>query len=259
MYKVRCLDFMIVIKDSQTLKNMAVAGRLLAELFEQLPIIIQPSRSTLDIDRFIGEYLLKYSLISGSRGYKGYRHVSCVSLNDEVVHGIPQERRRVKMGDLVKVDVCASYNGGFADMARCFFIGEPSPEDKKFIEAAYVALESGIEKIVIGNHIGDISAAIESIALKNGYGVVREFAGHGIGKNMHEEPEVLNYGMPGTGALIRPGMALALEPILTKKSSKIYIAHDGWTVKTVDKSLAAHVEDTVVVTEQGPEIITRVK
>ena len=180
-----------------------------------------------------------------TKGYMGYRYASCISLNDEVVHGIPSSSRIVCAGDLVKIDVCAAYQGFFADMARTFLVEPINQKVQQFVNVAYMALDKGIDKAMAGNRLSDISSAIQQEVERHGYGVVRDFAGHGIGRAMHEDPEILNYGVPGKGPLLKKGMALALEPMITMKEYMVFVAHDGWTVKTVDGSLAAHVEDTV--------------
>jgi methionyl aminopeptidase len=248
---------MITIKNKLAVKKMFHAGQELADIFCSLQNIIVPGISTLEIDAYIQKELKQKGMVSQSKGYKGYKHVSCISVNDTVVHGIPSKACIVKHNDLVKVDVCAAYSGYCADMARCFVVGEGDPSINHLINAAQAALDSGIKKTVAGNKLTDISAAIQQEIEKFGYGIVREFAGHGIGKHMHEEPEVLNYGKPGVGPILRPGMAFAIEPMITMGDYKVYIESDGWTVKTKDKSLAAHVEDTVIVTEHGPMIVTR--
>lgn len=249
---------MITIKNESALERMAHAGALLAQMFEKIRHMLEPGISTAQIDTWIEHYLRQNNLVSSMRGYMGYRHVSCISLNDEVVHGIPTSERKVKEHDLVKVDVCASFNGYCADMARSFFVSEGTQEAQRFIDVAWDALNKGIQEVVAGERLTNISAAIQREVEAHGYGVVREFAGHGIGKRMHEDPELLNYGKPGCGPVMKPGMAFAIEPMITYGDYKVYVAHDGWTVKTIDKSLAAHVEDTVIVTEHGPRILTRV-
>lgn len=250
---------MITIKNSFAQERMVIAGQILAQLFELLREFIEPGMDTLGIDTFIADYLTKHKLISCSKGYLGYRHVSCISINDEVVHGVPRETMKIAEGDLVKVDVCASYDGYCADMARGYCMGTPTKEVATFLSVAQMALDKGIEHARPGERLSNISASIQQETERNGYGIVREFAGHGIGKKMHEDPEILNYGTAGSGPLIRPGMAFAIEPMITMGDERIYILNDGWTVKTMDKSLAAHVEDTVIVTEHGPKIITRLK
>lgn len=248
---------MIIIKDKQAQAHMSTAGELLAQLFVSLTEHITPGVSTLKLDSIVDQYLQKHKLVSSSKGYLGYKHASCISLNDEVVHGVPSAQKLVCEGDLVKIDVCASYQGYCADMARCYFVGTTSQDVNRFVTIAQSALNKGIEQAAPGKRITDISAAIQKEVEQHNYGVVREFAGHGIGKKMHEDPEILNYGKPGCGPVIRSGMAFAIEPMITMGDYRVYVTRDGWTVKTMDKSMAAHVEDTVIVTDHGPHIITR--
>ncbi|MGB8367366.1 MAG: type I methionyl aminopeptidase [Candidatus Babeliales bacterium] len=250
---------MISIKNKVSINKMLHAGYLLASMFDKvLANSIHQGMSTLAIDSLIEDYLNKNGLISKTKGYKGYQHVCCVSINDEVVHGVPSADKIIKNGDLVKIDVCASWKGYCADMARSFLIGDKiSPKKTKLIKAAQKALDKGIAQAQVGNRLSDISAAIQHEVESHGFGVIRDFAGHGIGKQMHEEPEILNYGNPGQGMVLQAGMTFAIEPMITMGDYKIYITDDGWTVKTVDKSLAAHVEDTIVITENGPKILTR--
>lgn len=247
---------MITIKNAYAQERMVVAGQLLAELFELLKSWIEPGKTSLMIDGFVADYLKHKKMISCTKGYMGYCHSSCISVNDEVVHGVPNDTP-LKEHDLVKVDVCASYDSYCADMARPFYLGTPSKEVVRFVATAQEALDEGINCARPDQRLGTLSATIQQVVEQQGFGVVREFAGHGIGKKMHEDPEILNYGKAGCGPVIRPGMAFAIEPMITMGDRRVYIMDDGWTVKTVDKSLAAHVEDTVIVTEQGPNIITR--
>jgi methionyl aminopeptidase len=247
----------IVIKNKASIRKMEQAGALLAELFKQLSQLVKPGISTLDLDRAIEAYLKANGLESRTKGYMGYKHASCISVNDVVVHGVPSDANILKDGDLVKIDVCASWKGYCADMARSFYVGTMPAEVSRFVENAQRALNKGIAQARPGKRLGDISAAIQKEIEAGGYGIIRDFAGHGIGKQMHEEPEVLNYGFAGKGPILRPGMAFAIEPMITMGTHEVFITDDGWTVKTADKSLAAHVEDTVVITENGPKIITR--
>jgi methionyl aminopeptidase len=248
---------MITIKNKVAIQRMHQAGQLLAMLFDELFAIIKPGVSTFDIDSWIERALLAKGLVSQSKGYHGYRHASCVSINEEVVHGIPHKDRIIQDGDLVKVDICAAWKGYCADAARCYFAGKVTQEKRHLVDVAQKALDKGIEQAKSGNRLSDISAAIQQEVEKHGYGVVRDFAGHGIGKMMHEEPEILNYGKPGHGPLLRPGMAFALEPMITRGNYTVYVDCDGWTVKTKDKSLSAHVEDTIIITDDGARILTR--
>lgn len=248
---------MITIKNKVAIRKMEQAGALLSEVFVGVKDVISPGVTTLELDAWISEELRKRELVSKSKGYMGYKHVSCISVNDVVVHGVPDKTTVLAEGDLVKVDVCASWKGYCADMARSFFVGVALDNVKHFVDIAQKSLDAGISKARPGNKLSDISAAIQNVVEQHGFGVVRDFAGHGIGKKMHEAPEVLNYGKPGLGPVLRPGMTLALEPMITMGKYNVFITSDGWTVKTVDKSLAAHVEDTILITEKEPKILTR--
>jgi methionyl aminopeptidase len=248
---------MISIKNKRAISKMEQAGRLLASIFEKLPNCIDEGVTTAFIDGWIAKELVHNNLESKMRGYHGYPHVSCISLNDEVVHGIPSSQKILKKGDFVKVDVCASWQGYCADMARIFAVGDVRQELISLQHVAIQSLNKGIEQMQPGNRLADVSAAIGGEIERHGYGIVRDFAGHGIGKEMHEDPEILNYGVAGSGPLLRVGMAFAIEPMLTLGKHDVYVTQDGWTVKTVDGSVAAHVEDTVIVTENGPKILTR--
>ena len=246
------------IKDIKALEKMRTAGKLLASIFDNVEKTIFAGTSTQAIDSWIEEQLTKHNLVSQSKGYKGYKHVSCISINDVIVHGVPSEAVILKDGDLVKVDVCAAWQGYCADMARCFIVG--SVIDKKvadLVAVAREALNAGIAQAVAGNRLYDISAAIQQYVEKHKYGVVRDFAGHGIGLRMHEDPDVPNFGTSGTGMRLKAGMTFAIEPMITMGSYEVYIDRDGWTARTKDALWAAHVEDTVLITENEPEILTR--
>lgn len=247
---------MIHIKNKLSIQKMAQAGSLLSDILDAVTHLIKPGVSTAEIDAWIELQLKQKSLQSQVKGYMGYRHVSCISVNDVVVHGVPRADCILQGADLVKIDVCASWDGYCADMARSFFVGQPSEQAQRLVEVAQNALKKGIEQARVGNRLSDISSAIQQEVEKHGFGVVRDFAGHGIGKNMHEEPEIVNYGKPGKGPLLREGMTFAIEPMVTAGKYHVYVAADGWTVKTVDRSLAAHVEDTIAITNAGPIILT---
>ncbi|MFC1842771.1 type I methionyl aminopeptidase [Candidatus Dependentiae bacterium] len=250
---------MIAIKNKSSIAKMAQAGRLLAEIFQELPSLICPGANTADINRWISKELKKRNLVSKSKGYAGYRHESCISVNEEVIHGVPSEDKILTSKDLVKIDVCASWKNYCADMARSFCVDVCTPEAQKLVSVAQAALDAGIDNARSGNHLSDISSAIQQVVEENGFGIVRDFAGHGIGKHLHEEPEVPNYGKSGTGPILRSGMALAIEPMITAGDYNVVVMNDGWTVRSVDKSLTAHVEDTVIVTDGEPKILTRHK
>lgn len=248
---------MIVVKNKAAIQKMGQAGRLLSEIFDDITPLVRSGTTSAALNTFIEGELKKRNLVSKMKGYMDYQHVSCISLNDEVVHGVPSGNRTLKDGDIVKIDVCAAWKGYSADMARTFFVGSVSQEAQKLAEVGKQALDKGIARMKVGNRLSDISAAIQQEVEKHGFGVVRDFAGHGIGKQMHEDPEILNYGKPGAGPVLQAGMVFALEPMITMGHHDVYVSKDGWTVKTVDKSLAVHVEDTIVVTQGEPKILTR--
>lgn len=248
---------MIIIKNKTAIKKMEEAGKKLASIFEHMHAQLRPGVSTLSLNDWIEGQLKQEGMRSKTKGYRGYRHASCISVNDELVHGVPRGTKFLAEGDMVTVDVCASWQDYCADMARTFFIGEVSQAARDLVDTAQQALDEGISKACAGGRLTDISAAVQQVIEKRGFGVVRDFAGHGIGKQMHEEPEVLNYGIAGKGPVLRPGMTLAIEPMATFGSYEVYITNDGWTVKTVDGLLSAHVEDTVVITDDVPKILTR--
>ncbi len=251
---------MISRKNNYAMSLMREAGRRLARIFEELPDLLKSGVTTKDIDAFIEKKLHISGMHSECKGYghPAFPAVSCISVNDEIVHGIPRADRYLSEGDLVTVDVCASYNGYCADMARSYFV-EKAPSDSaiQLVDAAQRSLDAAIQKAQVGNRITDISFAVQQVVENAGFGVVRDFAGHGIGKKMHEDPEILNYGVPGKGPLIDIGMAFAIEPMITLGNYKVIIDADKWTARTADGSLAAHIEDTVIVTNDGPEITTR--
>lgn len=251
----------MIIKSKDAIIKMKTAGKLLAEIFENIYEVIQPGVTTLMIDTWIAEQLKKNNLVSQSKGYMGYKHVSCISVNQVVVHGVPSNQVILKEGDLIKVDVCAAWKGYCADMARAYIVGnnQSSEQIQLFMQTAQKALQAGIDQAVEGNRLFDISYAIQQVTEAQGYGIVRDFAGHGIGKNMHEEPDVPNFGKKGTGMILRAGMTFAVEPMITMGSYEISIMKDGWTVETKDQSLAMHVEDTILITHNGPEVLTRLQ
>lgn len=252
--KRRC---MITIKNKNAIAKMAQAGQILAALFTLLESHLKAGMTTADLDAFIDSYLTKSGMVSQTKGYKGYRHASCISVNEAVVHGVPSTDIVVKDGDLVKIDVCASWQGYCADMARSFIIGVGTDRMQQLVAVGKRALDKGIEKAVVGARLSDISAAIQQEIEAHGFGVVRDFAGHGIGKRMHEDPEILNYGQPGRGPVLQHGMTFAIEPMLTMGDYDVYVEDDSWTVKTTDGSLAVHCEDTIVILNEGTRVLTR--
>jgi len=248
---------MIVLKNKVEIDKMRVAGQALASIMKDVSSLISPGVITSEIDNFIESSMIKADLVPVCKGYCGYKHASCISLNDTVIHGIPSDQIILKSGDFVKIDVVGSYKGYCADLTRYFFVGEPRKNALKLAEVAQRALDVAIASIKPGMHLSDISSIIQNEVESAGFGVVRNFAGHGIGKSLHEDPEVPNFGKPGRGPILEPGVTLAIEPMITERDYAVKVMDDGWTVKTVDGGLAAHVEDTVVVLEDGVEVLTR--
>lgn len=248
---------MIVIKNKLALEKMRIAGKLLAPIVKEAGKLLKPGVNTLEIDSFVTNSMRKAGLKPECIGYGTYKYATCISVNDVIVHGIPSEKVVLKSGDFVKIDVVGSYKNYCVDMARYFFVGSVDPEVKRIAAVAQRALDAAIAQAVPGAHLHDISATVQEEVEREGYGIVRDFAGHGVGRDIHEEPEIPNFGKRGTGPVLREGMTLAIEPMITQGSPKVKIMTDGWTAKTVDGGIAAHVEDTVVVSPHGPEVLTR--
>jgi methionyl aminopeptidase len=248
---------MIAIKNKVAIEKMQQAGRLLALIMDEIKSLVVVGVSTLQIDNFIEKRMRELGLKPECKGYGGYKYATCISLNDVIVHGVPSEKVVLKSGDFVKIDVVGSYKGYCADMARYFFVGKVSETVHNIANVAQSALDKAIAKAVVGNRLSDISACIQKEVEKEGFSVIRSFAGHGIGKKMHEAPEIPNFGHPGCGPVLREGMALAIEPMIAQYDYTVSIMEDGWTAKMADGGLAAHVEDTVLVTKNGPQVLTR--
>jgi methionyl aminopeptidase len=247
----------ITIKSESELKLMRVAGKVVGLALQELAARVKPGVTTADLDKFANEFFKKNDCVPAFLGYHGYPATICASVNDEVVHGIPGPRI-LQEGDIVGVDVGAFYKGYCGDSARTFPVGKVSPEVKALLEATFQSLNKGIEQCREGNRISDIGNAVQALAEAKGYSVVRDYVGHGIGRAMHEEPQVPNYGRPHQGPRIVAGMCLALEPMINMGSEEVKVLTDGWTVVTKDGKFSAHFEDTVAVLPDGPEILTRV-
>jgi methionyl aminopeptidase len=243
---------------------MRRAGRVVAEVLELLEESLRPGVTTARLDRIAEEHIRRSGATPSFKGYPGPEHprpfpaTVCISIDDEVVHGIPGERT-VREGQLVSIDAGAIVEGWHGDAARTFYVGGPPPvEISRLIATTRAAMEAGIAAAVPGAHIDDVSAAIEAVAAPAAFGIVRQYVGHGIGTRMHEEPQVPNYRTGRRGHRIEPGLCLAIEPMLTLGRHDVETKADGWTVVTRDGSLAAHFEDTIAVTEDGPEVLTLV-
>ncbi len=247
----------IIIKNKAAIAKMREAGRLLALVMKDIRSDELEGKNTWDIDAFIEKKMLEAGLKTPCKGFSDYKHATCISVNDVVVHGVPSKETVLKSGDFVTIDVVGSFNGYCADMARCFLIGDVKPIVKKMADVAQQSLDQAISLIKPGVRLSTISASIQKVVEQNGFSVIRDFVGHGIGKDFHEAPEVPNFGEPGQGPILREGMALAIEPMIAEKNYRVKTLSDGWTIKTVDGGLAAHVEDTVLVTFDGVDVLTR--
>jgi len=253
---------MIICKSADEIRLMQKAGALVAEVLLQLEKILKPGVSTGYLDSIAEDLIVKKGAHPAFKGYVGrmsnraFPASICVSINEEVVHGIPG-KRIIKDGDLVSIDVGVKLNGFYGDAARSYKVGNISKITGILYNATWDALNASIDKCKTGNRLSDISHAIESRACRDGFSVVKDFVGHGIGKNMHEDPQVLNFGLPGQGPMLKKGMVLAIEPMLNVGSSDVEVLNDLWTVVTVDRKDSCHFEDTVAITENGPLILTR--
>jgi methionyl aminopeptidase len=246
---------MVVIKSKSEIELMKVPCSIVKEVLEKLEAFIKPGLSTLDIDKFAEDIISSRDALPSFKGYRGYPASICASINEVVVHGIPSDRKIVE-GDIISVDVGAYKNGFHGDAARTYAVGKISKDAEDLIRVTKESFFKGIEKAVDGGRLTDISHAVQVHCESHGYGVVRDFFGHGIGREMHEEPAIPNYGKPNRGLRLRAGMVIAVEPMVTTGHYSVRTLKDGWTAVTEDGSLAAHYENTVAITPNGPEILT---
>lgn len=244
---------MIPLKTAAEVDAIGRAGRIIGQIFEELPAQIVPGRTTAEIDAFVEEYIRSQpGAIPAFKGLYGFPAATCISVNHEVVHGIPQEERVIGEGDLISIDIGVKLEGWYADSARTFGVGEIDEEAERLLDITERALDAGIAEAVAGKRLGDVGYAIQSLAEGAGYGVVRDLVGHGIGREPHEEPQVPNFGRRGRGLLLRPGMVLAIEPMINEGTPEVMTLSDRWTVVTLDRSRSAHFEHTVAIEESGP-------
>ncbi|MDN4523752.1 type I methionyl aminopeptidase [Fictibacillus fluitans] len=246
---------MIIYKSKREIEKMNEAGTLLAECHKEIKKIIKPGISTLEIDTFVERFLKKNSASPEQKGYQGYPFATCASVNDVICHGFPN-KKKLKSGDIVTIDMVVNLNGWLADSAWSYTVGDVSEKASHLLEVTEKSLYLGIEQAVIGNRIGDISHAIQQYAESEGLSVVREFIGHGIGRSMHEDPQVPHAGPKGTGPLLKEGMVLTIEPMLNTGKRYVKIDEDGWTARTFDGSLSTQYEHTLAITKDGPLILT---
>lgn len=246
----------VTIKSPREIELMREAGRILAKTHEELAKNLRPGMSTWDIDHMGEEIIRSYGCIPSFKNYNGYPASICVSVNDEVVHGIPHKEHFLDEGDIVSLDAGVIYKGYHSDAARTYGIGEIDDDAKKLIEVTRQSSFEGIKFAKAGNHLNDISAAIQKYAESFGFGVVRDLVGHGIGSHLHEDPEIPNFARKRKGILLQPGMTLAIEPMITEGSYEVVWLDDDWTVMTEDGGWAAHYENTILITEGEPEILS---
>jgi methionyl aminopeptidase len=246
---------MIIYKSAAEIDLMREAGAILGEALAHLQSMARPGVTLLELDREADRFIRGRDCIPGFVGYEGYQHAICTSVNDQVVHGIPTNRK-LREGDLLSLDAGLIHRGFWADAGLTVGVGKISPQAQRLMEVTRESLGIGIDQAQPGNRIGDISAAVQRHVEQAGFAVVRQFVGHGIGRDMHEDPQVPNFGIAGTGPLLKPGMVLAIEPMVNAGGPDVALLGDGWTVVTVDHSLSAYFEHSVAITQDGPEILT---
>ncbi len=248
---------MIVFKTTRELELMTEACQLSARALKIAGEAVRPGISTWEINKIAYDYIISQGGKPNFLNYSGYPATACISVNDEVIHGIPNKRRILEEGDIVSIDLGAELHGYNGDNAATFAVGRISSEAQRLIDTTEACLYKGIEAAVAGGRIGDIGAAVQALAESEGFSVVRQFVGHGVGKKLHEDPEVPNFGKAGHGARLLPGMTIAIEPMINAGTFDVRTLKDGWTVKTADGKMSAHFEHTVAISTKGPVIMTR--
>jgi len=247
---------MIVLKTPGEIEVLRVVNRAVAEVLKELESKIRPGISTLELDELAEKLLRERDCIPAFKGYRGYPKSICTSINEQIVHGIPSERK-LKEGDIISIDIGAKYRDFFGDMAATYPVEKISGSAQRLLDVTRESLCEGIAMAKGGNRLGDISSAIQRTVEKEGFSVVRFFVGHGIGRELHEMPQIPNFGIPGTGVRLKSGMVFAIEPMVNAGDNDVEVLDDGWTAVTKDKSLSAHFEHTIVILEKGPEILTK--
>jgi len=246
----------IIIKTPEQIAKMRIAGRLASDVLDMIDEHVRPGVTTLELDRLCHAHVVEVQgAVSATVGYRGYRHATCISVNQQICHGIPGDRV-LKKGDIVNIDVSLVKDGWFGDNSRMYYVGDVPAHARRLCETAYECMVRGIESVAPGATLGDVGHAIQSWAETRRYSVVREYCGHGIGAAFHEDPQVLHYGKPGTGVELRPGMTFTIEPMINQGKRHARVLADGWTVVTKDRSLSAQWEHTVLVTDAGHELLT---
>lgn len=249
---------MIICKSPQEIEKLRRSGRMVRQVLGEIREQVRPGITTMALEQFVDKRLKALGARPAFKGYRGYPCCLCASVNDEVIHGIPSDRHVLKEGDILSLDMGVILDGYYGDSAITVPVGEISLSAQRLLKVTEQALELAIDKVRLGNRLGDVSATVQQYAEKNGYSVVREFVGHGIGKAMHEEPQVPNFGDPGHGPVLKPGMVFAIEPMVNAGGPAVRVLDDNWTAVTLDGQLSAHFEHMVAVTRNGPDVLTRV-
>ncbi|MBU7593915.1 type I methionyl aminopeptidase [Metabacillus halosaccharovorans] len=247
---------MIILKSKREIELMHKAGQLLADCHKEIAKLIKPGITTLEIDAFVENYLKKHGATPEQKGYKGYEYATCASINDEICHGFPR-KTPLKSGDIVTIDMVVNLNGALADSAWSYAVGDISSEAKRLLQVTEEALRKGIEQSVVGNRLGDIGHAIQSFVEAEGFSVVRDFTGHGIGRTIHEPPTILHYGDANKGQRLKEGMVITIEPMVNIGAWESKMDSNGWTARTIDGKLSAQYEHTIAITKEGPFILTK--
>jgi methionyl aminopeptidase len=247
----------ILIKTAAEIEKMRRSGIALRQVHDAIRPLVVPGASTMDLELVAAAKIDSLRAVSAFKGYHGFPAVLCTSVNNEVVHGIPSPTRILKEGDIISIDCGVVIDGFYSDCAVTYAVGQPSPATRKLLDITQTALEHAIQNAQAGGRLGDISAAVQDLCESQGFGVVKEFVGHGIGRSMHEDPQVPNFGARGKGPRLKPGMVLAIEPMINAGSAEVKVLPDGWTTVTLDGSYSAHFEHTVAITKDGPLILTR--
>jgi len=247
---------MIYYKSAENIELIRAAGKIVHDTLCMLEDWIRPGVNSLKLDKLAEEYIRSFDAVPSFKGYNGFPATLCISRNEEVVHGIPDQRAFLLDGDIVSIDCGAYLNSFHGDHARTYAVGHVSPEKQQLMDVTRHSLEKGIEKAVIGNHLSDIGHAVQHFAESQGYSVVRELVGHGIGQRLHEDPQVPNYGKPGRGIVLKEGLVIAIEPMVNMGKAGVRTLPDGWTIVTRDRKPSAHFEHTIAITKNGPKILT---
>jgi methionyl aminopeptidase len=247
----------IMLKTPQEIEKMRYSGKILRQVHEAIRPIVAVGATTMDLEEVAVKKIAELKAIAAFKGYHGFPAALCTSVNQQVVHGIPNVKTVLKDGDIVSIDCGVIVDGFYSDCAVTYAVGKPSAQTKKLLDVTQASLEEAIKYAVVGGRLGDISYAVQEMCEAAGFGVVREFVGHGIGRSMHEDPQVPNYGNAGKGPRLKAGMVLAIEPMINAGGAEVKVLKDGWTAITLDGSYSAHFEHTVAITKDGPQVLTR--